>query len=263
LNIMNNRSQSKINNLLQKWPPHTVATNRWLQEQGISRTLVTAYERGGWVERIGSGAAIRCNDRVGWVGAVYALQQQLGLDIHPGGKTALALQSAIHNIPTGKERVVLFAQRGEHIPVWLGKHTWDARVEIVKTNLFSADPEAGMATMPFGDVELKISSRERAMLEVLNSLTGSVGNEPKYLMDGLATLQPQVVQRLLLACSSVKVKRLFLVLAEESEHAWLGKLDTAKVDLGKGNRQFARNGYLHQKYHITVPRSWRHGEENA
>jgi hypothetical protein len=79
--------------------------------------------------------------------------------------------------------------------------------------------------------------------------------EARLLMEGLATLRPDLVQELLRKCRSIKVKRLFLVLARSCGHAWLPRLDLSKVDLGKGNRQVQKNGRLHPQYHVTVPES--------
>lgn len=58
---------------------------------------------------------------------------------------------------------------------------------------------------------------------------------------------------LLQACRSVKDKRLFLVLAERHQRAWLSRLDMAKVDLGTGKRMLVPGGKLHPKYRITLP----------
>ena len=69
--------------------------------------------------------------------------------------------------------------------------------------------------------------------------------------DGALTLR--LVQALLERCNSVKVKRLFMVLAESFQHAWVKKLDLSKVDFGKGKRILVRGGRFDSKYNITVP----------
>jgi hypothetical protein len=51
----------------------------------------------------------------------------------------------------------------------------------------------------------------------------------------------------------VKVKRLFLYLAEACNHAWTRKVELANVDLGRGNRAIVKGGKLDPKYRITVP----------
>jgi len=261
---MNSQKPSKLNRLLQKWPKGTVATTRWLQKNGISRNLTTTYEKSGWVQRIGAGAVIRCGDRVGWQGAVYALQKQLGLGVHPGAKTALALHGSAHNIPMrARQRVVLLTQPGQHLPVWFTSWAWDAEVEVVRADLFGDSPDAGMSKLTHGDFEILVSSRERAMLEQLFAMKGDGQLEEVWnIMQGLVTLRPAVVQSLLEKCSSIKAKRLFLVIAEETEQPWLSRVNLSDVDFGRGKRVFAPHGYLHPHYSITVPRSWRRGKES-
>jgi hypothetical protein len=83
-------------------------------------------------------------------------------------------------------------------------------------------------------------------------------DDARLLMEGLTTLRPSVLQSLLEDCNSVKAKRLFLSLAESAGHAWLGKLDLARVDLGKGKRVLvkgAKGGRLDAKYQIVLPAS--------
>jgi hypothetical protein len=58
----------------------------------------------------------------------------------------------------------------------------------------------------------------------------------------LVNLRPGLVMSLLKACASVKVKRLFLALAERHQHQWLRHLNLNKVDLGKGKRMLAPGG---------------------
>jgi hypothetical protein len=56
-----------------------------------------------------------------------------------------------------------------------------------------------------------------------------------------------------MACNSIKVKRLFLYLAEGHGHPWFERLDLNALDLGKGNRSIVVGGRLDPKYQITVP----------
>ncbi len=77
--------------------------------------------------------------------------------------------------------------------------------------------------------------------------------EAALLMEGLATLRPNLVQGLLESCRSIKVKRLFLHLAEECNHAWVDMLDTDGITLGQGKRMIVKGGRLDKRYNITVP----------
>lgn len=49
---------TKINQLLQKWPHGTVATDVWLHQLGIDKSLKWIYKKGDWVKSIGYGAII-------------------------------------------------------------------------------------------------------------------------------------------------------------------------------------------------------------
>jgi hypothetical protein len=102
---------------------------------------------------------------------------------------------------------------------------------------------------------VKISCRELAALELLYHVPGLQGfDEALLLMENLTTLRPHVVQLLLQECRSVKVKRLFLYMAERAGHPWFGKLDTSVIDLGRGKRVIVKGGMLDRKYLITVPK---------
>lgn len=73
-------------------------------------------------------------------------------------------------------------------------------------------------------------------------------------MEGLNNLRPSQVQALLEQCNSVKVKRLFLYLAEKSDHEWVHHLQLEKINLGKGKRSVVKGGAYNSKYQITVER---------
>lgn len=74
-----------------------------------------------------------------------------------------------------------------------------------------------------------------------------------YIMEMLTTLRPKLVQQLLEECSSVKIKRLFLYMAEKSGHQWFNALNVSKIDLGKGDRLIAPGGKYIGKYGIIIP----------
>jgi hypothetical protein len=73
-------------------------------------------------------------------------------------------------------------------------------------------------------------------------------------MEGFTTLRPKLVSELLECCNSIKVKRLFLFLAEHYNHTWVRSI--SKVDLGSGKRLVVKNGCFDRKYGITVPKSF-------
>ena len=92
------------------------------------------------------------------------------------------------------------------------------------------------------------------MLELLDELPDRESfHQVDMLFEGLTNLRPQRLQKLLVDCKNVKVKRLFFFFADRHKHAWLKRLDKSAVDLGKGNRVLAKGGKLDRTYQITVP----------
>ena len=88
-----------------------------------------------------------------------------------------------------------------------------------------------------------LSTPERGVLELLDELPGrKTFHQVDVVMDGLVGLSPKRTSRLLRECRSVKVKRLFLWLAERHGHPWIERLDRDGIDLGKGKRMLVRAG---------------------
>ena len=142
--------------------------------------------------------------------------------------------------------------------VWLTKKDWGVDFVIVRNNLFNAEFKTGLKKESFNNFELTISSRERAIFEVLYLIPKFQSfDEAVLLMQNLTTLRPSIVQKLLENCNSIRVKRTFMVLAEKENHDWLKELKVNRIDFGKGKRSFFKGGYLHPKYQITVPEQWK------
>ena len=73
------------------------------------------------------------------------------------------------------------------------------------------------------------------------------------LMQGLTTLSPRSLQKLLEGCQNVKVKRLFFWFADRHNYVWLNKINRETITLGSGNRLIVKGGKLEPKYKITIP----------
>lgn len=252
---MASETRSKINQLLKKWSSGTVAVLPWLEKQGVYQQLVHEYEKTSWIRRLGQGAYARADDKVEWTGGLYAIQAQLGLPIHAGGKTALQMQGYAHFLPLGKGAPVsLFGLPDVKLPTWFKRYRWGVKVRYVTTNLFIGEANQGLTKKEIERYSVSVSAPERAIMEVLYQVPQEESYaEAKLLMEGLTTLRPRLVQTLLEHCASVKVKRLFMVLAESCQHAWVRKLDLSKVNFGKGKRMLVRGGRFDSKYNISVP----------
>jgi hypothetical protein len=245
---------SKINQLLRSWPRGTVAVHRWLAAQGITRQLAEKYRQGSWIEPIGPGAFIRKDDQVAWTGAVFALQKHLGLHVHVGSKTALEFWGQAHFLPMSGGIAWILGEPHTRLPSWFLRRKWSVRIRFATASLFAAYG-LGLESQTLGDFAISLSSRERAILELLHFVPRAHSvDDARHVVEGLTTLRPELMQRLLEECRSIKVKRLFLYLAEGAGHPWFSRLDVTKIDLGRGKRQVTPGGVLDPKYLITVPK---------
>jgi hypothetical protein len=121
--------------------------------------------------------------------------------------------------------------------------------------LFTGEADLGLTVHSFSTFEVKISSPERAVLELLHLLPKEQSaEEPELIIEGLGNLRPKLVQLLLESCSSIKVKRLFFAFAHRYNHSWLKGLSLEKIDLGKGKRVVVPGGILDPKFLVTLPR---------
>ncbi len=249
------QKQTKINQAILSWPKGAVQTSSFLNGKEFSRSLLNFYTKSGWLELFEHSAYILKNDNIEWTGVVYGLQQNGVPLIHPGGKTSLFLQGYAHFISSELKTVYLFAPERAKLPLWVIKHKWNLSFEFYPTSLFTAENNAGLTEYSTGAFSIKISSPERAAMEMLHLLPFKQSfEEALQIMENLTTLRPKILQPLLENCSSVKVKRLFLYMAEYHKHPWFKKLDLSSVDLGKGKREIVKNGTLDSKYLITVAR---------
>jgi hypothetical protein len=140
------------------------------------------------------------------------------------------------------------------LPAWFKQYRWGVKVRYTATNLFAGEAGHGLSKKDLGPYAINVSAPERAMMEVLYGVPQIDSyEEARLLMEGLTTLRPRLVQALLEKCASVKVKRLFMLLAENCKHAWVPKVDLARIDFGKGKRMLVKGGRFDQKYKITVP----------
>jgi len=254
---MDRQNRSIINSLLKNWLRNTVAVSTWLEGQGVYRQLAGTYVKSGWIERIGKGAFKRADENVDWSGGLYTLQSQLNMSVHPAGKTALQLLGSAHYLPANfkQAKVVLFGAKNEKLPKWFKSHKWEVDVRYVMTGLFGDESGQGLTTYNSGNYEIKISSAERAVIELCYDVPIRESfDELDQIMAGLTALRPRMVQELLEKCGSAKTKRLFMYLAEKHDHAWVKKISLEKVDFGKGKRSLCSHGHYDGKYKIVVPR---------
>ena len=245
---------SKLNQILEKWLPNTLITTEWLEKTGVSRQLANSYIKSGWLERFGSGAYKRPHEEINWAGGIYTLQNLSDLSVHVGGITALEVQGYAHYIRKGApQKVTLWKTPEVRLPAWFINHEWKVDLQVRSVNLF----DEGSLKLTEKDIEglsVYLSVPEQAILEYLYDMPKFEGfDEAGYIMEGLTSLRPAVLQTLLERCRSIKVKRLFLYLADFYAHPWFKRLDLSNIDLGSGKREIIKGGMLDKKYQIVVP----------
>ena len=273
---MRQQKTGKINRLQRLLPEGLVADAGWLEHHGYPSPLRNRYVNSGWLEQIARSVYRRPHgalktggedQKLYWQAVVISLQTLLEHPLVVGGRTALELQGFAHYLTSsGPREIRLYGEKRP--PGWLHKLPLEARfVSHNAKRLFKKEaiPRA-LDSLPVSQISftqqlwgqwdwpLTISTPERAILELLDEVPQrETFHQADMLMEGLRTLSPRRLHKLLVDCRSVKVKRLFLWFAERHNHPWLKLLDRQGIDLGAGKRVLARGGKLDPKYQITVP----------
>lgn len=156
-------------------------------------------------------------------------------------------------------KVTVFGGGNEKLPTWCLNHDWGVHLEYYSSSFLPAD--IGLVEIELKTFSIKVSSAVRALLECLYLAPKHQELVECYqLIEGLNNLRPNLVQNLLENCTSIKVKRLFLFLAEKANHGWVKHLNIEKIDLGSGKRSIVKNGVYISKYQITVPSELANGQ---
>jgi len=242
-------------------PKGVVLLSSWLEDEGYSYELQHRYRDSRWLQPIGRGAMIRFGDTVGYEGAIFALQEQAGLSVHPGALTAMALLGKAHYLELDTKKIFLFGSRSDWLPAWFLNYDWGLEIDYYPTSFLPA--EDGLTKIEMNSFSMKISDRIRAMMECLHLAPEKLDLVHCYeMMEGLNDLRPDKVQHLLEKCTSVKVKRLFLYMAEKAGHQWFSYLDLNKINMGKGKRMLVKDGVYIAKYQITIPKKLAYDEQS-
>ena len=258
MTTLSSHFDGKIKILQHLLPTNGIITQQCLDLHGIYRQLSRKYVLSGWLDRVGDGAFKRQGDKVSWEAALNAIQKQLASPVHIGAKSALEIKGGGHYFKLGRHfKIFLFSYPTTHnLPKWFRDQNWKLRFMFIKTNLFPKGFEVGYTKEEMNGFEVVLSSKERAIFELLYLIPKhQTWDEADLIFENLVSLRPKEVQTLLEECSSIKVKRMFLFFAERHNHQWFRKLDIKKIDLGSGDRLIHKKGKLDKKYRITVPES--------
>jgi len=233
--------------------PGCVVTADWLESFGISRNLQKYYLKSGWLESLGRGAYKKPGGAVEWQGALNAIQKQTETKVHVGGLSALELQGFSHYFRMHNESLQLFSPLKTKLPKWFSDYNWKLDVQHYQSSFLP--PYSGIKAMEQSQMLINVSTPERAILECLYLAPQKIDLVECYqLVEGLVNLKPKLLNELLSECSSVKVKRLFLYMAEKANHQWLQFLNTDQIGIGTGNRMLKEKGVYIAKYLISIPK---------
>jgi hypothetical protein len=251
------KRKKKLSELIRNWPKGIVKLSTTLESEGYTKDLLKKYVKSEWLDSLGYGAFKLHEDDVKWWGGLSSLQKVKNISIRPAGKTALELNGYTHYLSKNMIKIQLFGSYGEKLPKWYTKQEWMKITNYIQTNLFGDNVRSYLSDTEIQSIRLKISSPELAAMEMLYLIPKKQSfDEANKIMEGLTTLRPNLLQDLLENCNSVKVKRLFLYLAEKNKHPWFEDLTVGRVDLGSGKRVIVKDGRLDKKYNITVPKEY-------
>ncbi len=232
------QKNEKLNSLLERLPEGVAAPSHWLADQGYSRQLVRKYVQGNWLQGLGRGVYARPQGAVTWEGVVLGMQRLAGLQFHVGGVSALNRQGFVHYLPLGGESSI-HLWGCDKVPAWVRAVSLPESLYFHTARLFADDAASvgiNKVSSSVRDWTLRVSGPERAVMEVLSVVdaTDASFTHAAELFAGLTSLRPGVINTLLAACTSIKVKRLFLFLADRHDYPWFNKIEWRQLDLGSG-----------------------------
>ncbi|GAB6910042.1 conserved hypothetical protein [Desulfosarcina cetonica] len=248
----------------QTLPEGQLVNRAWLKARGFNRPRVDYALRAGKLTAVAHGIYRRPGPALKWEHVVYSLDQ-MGWTVHVGGRSALELQGMAHYLPLGNSQLIDLYGGGK-VPTWVQSFQTSFQFTIHTAQLFDPLPKSAVHHRPFGawDWPIPFSLPELALLELL----AGVRNRADFDMadkffESAVNLRPSLLRDLLLSCTQVKAKRLFLWFSDRHGHAWHQALDTQGIDLGRGKRLIVKGGAYDATYQITVPKEMTNGQEQS
>lgn len=249
---MNIENRTKINRLLQNWQPGGLYFSSWLKENGYSDQLLHSYRKTGWFTTLSKGVMRRAGDKLSSFAALSSYNEQMKKGFHIGAHSALELSGFSHYVPMGKPLLMVGHPIEEKVPKWMKNEGFEYHLKFFSTKMI---PTNHLTTFNLGEYKMLVSVPEKAFLECLHLAPKQYGYlDLFYIMEQLTTFRTKVVQDLLEKTDSIKVKRLFLYMAQKAGHEWFNGIDLSKISIGTGKHQFAENGVYLPEYMITIPK---------
>lgn len=278
---MAEQTATKLNLLEHQLPEGLVADAAWLSKKGFASNLRNYYVETGRLEQPARSVYRRPRGKLSWQQVVISLQTLLLRNpLTVGGRTALELHGFSHFLREDQKEVHLYGPKPP--PNWL--HTLPLNVrflyhndqtlfrnepihfgttslawDVAKDKLAAAGADTSFMVQQWGhwDWPLTLSTPERAALELLDELPShETFEQADKLFEGLSSLSPRRLNKLLGDCKSVKVKRLFFYFSSRHRHSWTKFVKREDFDLGKGKRMLVKGGRFDPDFQITVPKEF-------
>lgn len=252
LYTMNIEKGNKLNLLLQNWQPGGLFFSSWLKKNGYSDQLMQQYRKSGWFSALSKGVVFRTGDKLSSFAAITSYNTQINKQFYVGAHSALELSGFNHYVPMGKPVLMIGHHQQDKIPDWMKDIDSDYELKFFSTKIFCM-PQ--FTTFDKGDCKILSSAPEQAFLECLLLAPKQYAYmDLFYIMEQLTTLRAEVMQQLLENTGNIKIKRLFLYMAQKAGHEWFNRLDKSKIELGTGKQKLAENGIYLPEYLITIPK---------
>jgi hypothetical protein len=243
---------NKINRLLRDYYPGKLYFSGSLKQNGYSDQLLKQYRSSGWLSALSKGVMYRAGDRLLSYPALACYNRQMEKKFHVAAHSALELNGFNHYVPMGKPILMVGHPKRQPVPEWMKKEDFDRVLKFFSTEVF-VRPQLSI----FGveGVDLLISLPEQAFFECLLLAPKQYAYmDLYYIMEQMTTLRPEILQDLLEHTENIRVKRMFLYMAEKAGHHWFNLLNVNKIDTGTAKHQLTGNGVYIPKYKITVPK---------
>lgn len=249
---MNIERGNKLNQLLQYWQPGGLFFSSWLNKTGYSDQLMQQYRKSGWFSALSKGVMFRTGDRISSFAAIYSYNTQLNKKFYVGAHSALELSGFNHYVPMGKPVLMIGHHQREKVPEWMKETDFDYELKFFSTIIFS---KPQFTTITQSDFKILASAPEQAFLECLLLAPDQYDfMDLFYIMEQLSTFRSEVLQLLLENTGNIKVKRLFLYMAQKAGHDWFNRLDKSRIELGTGKHKLTNNGAYIPEYMMTIPK---------
>ena len=242
--------QNKINRLLVSGTKNGLFFSEWLKQNGYSDQLINKYRKSGWLTSLDKGVMYRTGDTLSAFAALSCYNKQLNKHIRIAAHSALELFGFNHYVPMGKP-VLMVAHSNLNVPKWMRSDCFDKTIKPFGTKMIDI-PQTSKIQVE--GVDLLVSSPEQAFMEcLLLSPAHYSYMDLYYIMEQLTSLRAYIVQTLLETVKNLRVKRMFLYMAEKAGHYWYDMLEMDKIDIGTSKLQLVDNGTYISKYKITIP----------